>query len=136
MRNNRSLLNCRSLCILRLVTNELTHRNASFLQALLQVRFVLALLLVVRAQHGVTVEPLVAVQVIAGSALNRKRNELATDIFQHSSRAHAPMGGHVKIVRLLSFRRLHDLSLVELWLIVIQPRGGTTQRLSLHLLKI
>ena len=46
------------------------------------------------------------------------------------------MGGHVQLVSLLSNRRSHDLSLAELWLIAIQPRGGPTQSLSLHLLKI
>ena len=79
MRNIRSLLSCRSLCVLWPVTNELIHRDASFLQALLQVRFVLALLLTVRAQDRVTVDSLVAVQVIAGSTLNEKRNEFAAD---------------------------------------------------------
>ena len=46
------------------------------------------------------------------------------------------MGGHVQLVFFLYIWRPQDLSLVELRLIAIQPRGGTSQRLSLHLLKI
>lgn len=46
------------------------------------------------------------------------------------------MGGHVQLVFFLYIWRPQDLSLVELRLIAIQPRSGTSQRLSLHLLKI